>query len=122
MSASLSTDLDVLERLNDDYIASVRHPNARRFAEILGDDFLCSLPDGSLIDRAAFLDRIAHAPAMTDLRVHDLTIRVLGDVAIVHARTSFSHPDGTPGSGRYTDVWARRDGRWLAVAAQFSRQ
>lgn len=122
MSASLSTDLDVLERLNDDYIASVRHPNARRFAEILGDDFLCSLPDGSLIDRAAFLDRIAHAPAMTDLRVHDVTIRVLGDVAIVHARTSFSHPDGTPGSGRYTDVWARRDGRWLAVAAQFSRQ
>jgi ketosteroid isomerase-like protein len=122
MSASLSTDLEVLERLNDDYISSVRYPNAGRFAEILGDDFLCSLPDGSLIDRAAFLDRIAHAPAMTDLRVYEVMIRVLGDVAIVHARTSFSHPDGTPGSGRYTDVWARRDGHWLAVAAQFSRQ
>jgi ketosteroid isomerase-like protein len=122
MSVSLSTDLEVLERLNDDYIASVRQPNARRFAEILGDDFLCSLPDGSLIDRAAFLDRIAHAPAMTDLRVYEVMIRVLGDVAIVHARTGFSHPDGTPGSGRYTDVWARRDGHWLAVAAQFSRQ
>ena len=90
--------------------------------EILGDDFLCSLPDGSLIDRAAFLDRIAHAPAMADLLVHDVNIRVLGDVAIVHARTSFSHPDGTPGSGRYTDVWARRGGHWLAVAAQFSRR
>jgi len=122
MSASLTTDLEVLERLNDDYIASVRHPDTRRFAEILGDDFLCSLPDGSLIDRAAFLDRMAHAPAMTDLRVHDVNIRLLGDVAIVHARTSFSHPDGTPGSGRYTDVWARRDGHWLAVAAQFSRR
>jgi len=122
MSASLTTDLEVLERLNDDYIASVRDPDARRFAEILGDDFLCSLPDGSLIDRAAFLDRIARAPAMTDLNVHDVNIRLLGDVAIVHARTSFSHPDGTPGSGRYTDVWARRGGHWLAVAAQFSRR
>lgn len=122
MSATLSTDLEALERLNDDYIASVRRPNAARFAEILGDDFLCSLPDGSLIDRAAFLERIAQAPAMTDLDVHDVNIRVLGDVAIVHARTTFSHPDGTPGSGRYTDVWARRHGQWLAVAAQFSRR
>ena len=122
MSATLSTDLELLHRLNDDYIASVRRPNAGRFAEILGDDFLWSLPDGSLIDRAAFLERIAQAPAMTDLDVHEVNIRVLGDVAIVHARTTFSHPDGTPGSGRYTDVWARRHGQWLAVAAQFSRR
>jgi hypothetical protein len=30
-------------------------------------------------------------------------------------------PDGKPGSGRYTDVWARRNGRWLAVSAHVSR-
>ena len=65
---------------------------------------------------------ISHAPAMTDLHVHDVNVRILGDVAIVHARTTFTHPDGTPGSGRYTDVWARRNGHWLAVAAQFSRR
>ena len=122
MNASLSTDLEVLERLNDDYIASVRTPNAARFAEILADDFLCSLPDDSLIDRAAFLEQISTARRNADLQVHDVKIRVLDDVAIVHARTSFTHPDGTPGSGRYTDVWARRNGHWLAVAAQFTRQ
>jgi len=122
MSAILSTDLEVLERLNDDYIASARRPNAGRFAEILSDDFLCSLPDGSLIDRASFLERTANANPIADLEAHDVRIRVLGDVAIVHARTSFTHPDGTPGSGRYTDVWARRNGQWLAVAAQFSRR
>jgi hypothetical protein len=26
-----------------------------------------------------------------------------------------------PGSGRYTDVWARRHGRWLAVSAHVTR-
>ena len=35
-------DLDVLTKLNDDYIQSVQHSNVKRFDEILSDDFLCS--------------------------------------------------------------------------------
>jgi hypothetical protein len=49
-------------------------------------------------------------------------VRVMGDAAIIHARTSFSSADGRPGSGRYTDVWCRRNGRWLAAAAHFTRR
>ena len=52
----------------------------------------------------------------------DLNIRVMGDMAIVHARTTFALPGGTPGTGRYTDVWARRHGRWVAVAAHVTRR
>ena len=26
-----------------------------------------------------------------------------------------------PGHGRYTDIWAKRDGRWVAVAAHVTR-
>jgi hypothetical protein len=29
--------------------------------------------------------------------------------------------DGRAGAGRYTDVWARRNGQWLAVAAHVTR-
>ena len=29
--------------------------------------------------------------------------------------------DGTIGKGRYTDTWARRNGRWLCVSANVSR-
>ena len=36
--------------------------------------------------------------------------------------TAATLPDGTPGSGRYTDVWARRNGQWLAVAAHVTRK
>ena len=42
-------------------------------------------------------------------------------VAIIHARTSYTLPDGQSRSGRDTDVWARRDGRWLAVSAHVTR-
>ena len=44
-----------------------------------------------------------------------------GEVAILRARTTYVKPDGQPGAGRYTDVWARREGRWLCVAANVSR-
>ena len=52
---------------------------------------------------------------------HDVLIRRLGDVAIIHATTTYKRPEGQPGAGRYTDVWARQGGRWLAVSAHVTR-
>ena len=48
-------------------------------------------------------------------------VRLLGDVAIIHAATRYLKPDGGEGRGRYTDVWARRGGRWLCVSAHVTR-
>ena len=115
------TDLEVLEQLNRDYISSVQNSDVRRFDEILADDFLCSNPDGSLVDRAAFLAQTAKPVTITGLEARDVLIRIMGDVAIIHARTSYTLPDGRQGGGRYTDVWARREGRWLAVSAHVTR-
>uniref|UniRef100_UPI001953DB8F nuclear transport factor 2 family protein n=1 Tax=Streptococcus pneumoniae TaxID=1313 RepID=UPI001953DB8F len=53
------SDLDVLSQLNLDYINSVQNGDVARFGEILADDFFCSNPDGSLIDRAQFLEQTA---------------------------------------------------------------
>jgi ketosteroid isomerase-like protein len=115
------SELDILQDLNRDYIRSVQHSDVRRFDEILADDFLCSNPDGSLIDRAAFLKQTALPVAISNLEARDVVIRIMGDVAIIHARTTYTRPDGTDGAGRYTDVWARRGGRWLAVSAHVTR-
>ena len=116
-----AADRAALVALNQDYIRSVQNSDVRRFQEILADDFQCSLPDGSLIDRGRFLERTAQPPGITELQAHDVDVRVMGDFAIVHARTTFTASNGRPGSGRYTDVWARRNGRWLAVSAHVTR-
>jgi ketosteroid isomerase-like protein len=123
MPATTATrsDLDILQDLNRDYIRSVQHSDVRRFDEILADDFLCSNPDGSLIDRAAFLKQTAVPVVISNLEARDVVVRIMGDVAIIHARTTYTRPDGTEGAGRYTDVWARRGGRWLAVSAHVTR-
>jgi len=116
-----NTDLALLRDLNRDYIDSVQHSDVRRFDEILADDFLCSNPDGTLIDRAAFLAQTARPVTIANLTAHDVNIRLLGDIAIIHARTTYTTADGRAASGRYTDVWARRDGHWLAISAHVTR-
>ncbi len=114
-------DLARLQALNDDYIRSVQTSDVNRFDEILAADFLCSLPDGSLLDRVQFLDFTAKPVSITHLAAHDVVVRIIGDVAIIHARTTFTQADGRSGSGRYTDIWARRNGEWRAVAAHVTR-
>jgi ketosteroid isomerase-like protein len=118
---SMTSDLSKLLELNQDYIRSVQTSDVRRFEEILSDDFLCSLPDGSLIDRKRFLEQTAQPVRISNLEAHDVNVRLMGEFAIVHARTTYTGADGRPGSGRYTDVWARRNGRWLAVSAHVTR-
>jgi ketosteroid isomerase-like protein len=115
------SDLDTLIALNRDYIASVQSSDVRRFDEILAEDFYCSNPDGSLVDRAGFLKQTAQPVRISNLEAHDVNVRVMGPFAIIHARTTYTGPDGRAGTGRYTDVWARRDGRWVAVSAHVTR-
>jgi ketosteroid isomerase-like protein len=114
-------DQETLLALNRDYIRSVQTSDVRRFDELLAPDFLCSNPDGSLVDRDGFLKQTARPVTIANLEADDVNVRLFGDFAIVHARTTFTGADGRAGSGRYTDVWARRDGRWLAISAHVTR-
>jgi ketosteroid isomerase-like protein len=117
----MTSDTETLTALNRDYIDSVQNGNVRRFDEILAPEFYCSNPDGSLVDRAGFLSQTARPVTISGLAARDVIIRLLGDIAIIHARTTYTTADGAAGAGRYTDVWARRDGRWLAVSAHVTR-
>ena len=115
------SDLDALTVLNLDYIHSVQHGDVQRFEEILAEDFLCSNPDASLVDKKQFLARTARPVTISGLSAQVVRVRILGDVAIIHARTSYATADGEQRNGRYTDVWARRNGQWLAVSAHVTR-
>src|SRR6266436_3048906 len=61
------SDLDALTALNRDYIHSVQHGDVRRFDEILAEDFLCSNPDGSLVDKKQFLAQTARPVTISGL-------------------------------------------------------
>jgi len=96
-------DIAVLTALNHDYIASVQRGDVRRFDEILAADFLCSNPDGTLIDRAQFLAQTARPVTITGLVAEDVQVRLFGDLALIHARTRYRTADGEERQGRYTE-------------------
>src|SRR5580700_1722022 len=118
---ALRPDLTTLLELNREYIRSVQMSDVQRFREMLADDFLCSLPDGSIIDRERFLEQTAIPVKISNLEAHEVDVRLMGDFAIIHARTTYTAADGSAGAGRYTDVWARRNGTWLAVSEHVTR-
>ena len=114
-------DRETLEALNRHYIRSVQESDVRWFDEHLAPDFLNTNPDGSLVDRAGFLKQIAPPCPVANLDIEDVRIRIFGETAIIHARTTYKKGSGQPGAGRYTDIWARSDGRWRCVAAHVTR-
>ena len=117
--------LETLQDLNRNYVRSVLESDVRWFDANLAPDFVNSNPDGSLVTRAAFLKQVAAPCAVSKLRESDVHINLIGDVAIIYARTTYGKPDGKPdgkpGAGRYTDVWQLRQGRWFCVSANVSR-
>ena len=115
------SDHDTLLRLNEAYIRSVQAGDVAWFRDNLAEDFYCSNPDASLVDKAGFLAQTARPVTIRGLSISDVKIRELGDVAIIHARTHYQTPEGQQRSGRYTDAWVRRGGRWLAVSAHVTR-
>ncbi|MBX9701744.1 MAG: nuclear transport factor 2 family protein, partial [Acetobacteraceae bacterium] len=104
-------DRATLAALNTEYIRCVQAGDVAGFERILAADFRCSNPDGSLVDRAGFLAQTARPVTIRGLAARDVEIRLFGDVALIHARTEYETAAGERRQGRYTDAWARQDGR-----------
>jgi hypothetical protein len=87
---------------------------------ILADDFVHVLPVGfiSKEDHLAFLSK--HPNAFPGSKhFEDLRVRIYGEVAIAMGIVSTIHDSGTKAKRTaFTDVFVRRDGKWLAVNAQ----
>jgi ketosteroid isomerase-like protein len=119
--AETAADMPLLEELNRQYLSAAERSDAEWFAQNLTEDYLCSTVDGAIADRAAFLQRIGRQHPLRNFEAVDTRIRFVGELALVHAGFRYTHPDGRVGSGRYTDIYTRRNGRWLCVSAHFNR-
>lgn len=117
----ITSDQDQLERLNRDYINAIQSSDIERFEQLLAADFRCSNPDGSIVDRAGFLEQSAKPVTIKGLTAEEVEIRIFADSAIIHAITVYIDGLGEAKRGRYTDVWSKHDGAWLAVAAHVTR-
>src|SRR6267143_1918407 len=118
---SQTEDLETLNALNRGYLLAAEKSDVAWYAEHLAEDYRATNPDGSFVDKAGFLARIGRPHPVTGFRAPEVSIQRVGDVALIHARTTYIKADGQPGAGRYTDVWARRGATWTCVAANVTR-
>ncbi len=119
------TDRDVqvriLTELNRNYVRAIDEADTGWFEDHLAADFMNMNPDGALLDRTQFITQVGRGSSVRQLREQHVGIRLLGDFAFIHARTTFIKSDGQPGSGCYTDVWRCQEGRWACVSAHVNR-
>jgi hypothetical protein len=110
-----------LERLNEEYIDAFIGADVAWYRDHLADEFICIEADGSILDKAEFLRMSGEEPGVTRYELEDVRIRIYETVALVQATGRFTRADGSTGTSRYTDVYARRDEAWKVVTAQITR-
>jgi hypothetical protein len=110
-------DLAILEQLNLDYIHSDEASDAKRFSEFLAEDFIVQTP-GATRNREEYLEYIAKPRPIKNIALREVKVRILSDVALIHGRVTYTMiADGAEQDALYTDVYQKREGTWVCVAA-----
>lgn len=118
--ASISQTLQALEQ---EWLNAEKNHDAAAFEKIVADDWVAITPDGkrqTKADRAAEI-KSAH---ITSATLGDMNVRVFGDTAVVTGTDDeVTVENGKKSSEHYvwTDVFVKRNGKWLAVASQTAR-
>jgi ketosteroid isomerase-like protein len=106
-----------LRKIEDDWAKAMVSRNVDTIRRFEAPEYVYITPDGKIRDRQEDLASLRHS-AFTDVSFSDMQVRVYGDTAIV---SGVGHLQGTDngkdvsGDYRFTDVFAKQDGRWQAV-------
>ena len=107
--------------LNKAYIRSILAGDVAWFREHLAEEFICIESDASVVDKAAFLLKIAEEPTVASYELSDVAVSFYGDCALVRATGAWVAKNGSSGISRYVDVYARSGQEWRVVSAQITR-
>jgi len=115
--AAISQTLQAMERA---WLDAEKNHDAAAFEKIAADDWIAITPDGKSQTKA---ERSAEIKAShtTSATMGNMKVRVFGDTAVVTGTDDeIAMEDGKKSTGHYvwTDVFVKRNGRWLAVASQ----
>lgn len=91
----------------------------------LADDYVSTFPDGEVFDRKGEIDALrSGAIALSAMAPREMQVRVYGETAVITGRSAIqARVDGQEVTGelRFTDIWVKQAGHWLAVASQVTR-
>ena len=116
-----SSDADSLKALNAMFIHGSMTKDTANLKRIFADDFILVNPSGQRRTKQDILNGLASAyPHFLSCEVDTVSIRLFGTIGLVNARAVFTTEENgkkTTGKTDYLDVYEKRRGRWVAVAA-----
>jgi len=109
-----------LENLERELVAAIARGDLATYDRIVADDYVAFEASGKESPKAEIMASYrSGARRYTNLEIFDVKARIYGDTAVVTAKTRGLRKEGdrdVPNRVRYVRVFARRDGRWRAVA------
>jgi ketosteroid isomerase-like protein len=115
----------VVLQVQREWMEAIRDKDAATLDRILADDYIYTDSRGGVTNKADSLRKTNnHNDRMKAFHTSEETARVYGDMAIVTGRLRVEGIAGGQAYDaevRFTDILARIDGRWRAVAAHASR-
>lgn len=97
----------------------------KTLATLLGDDLVYTHSSAAVDSKASYLESLTSGRVTYKvIKPTDLQVRVFGDLAIIHGVAAMNvdaNGQAIVNTLRFTDVWARRDGRWQMIAWQSTR-
>ena len=116
---------DSVKQLENDWADAVKAGDADKLGQILGDDWVGLGPDGSKETKATWTASVKSGTMkLTSYENGPMDVKVVGNVAVVQGSdTEKSMYKGKDTSGKYVwmDVFAKRDGKWVAVRSQMAQ-
>ena len=114
-----------LKQLETDWLKAEKAGDAARLGEIVADDWQDIYIDGSRGTRQTLVESVKSGKyKMESYEMGPMDVKVLGNVAVVQGSdTGKSITDGKEVSGKHvwTDVFAKRGGKWQAVRSQVAK-
>ena len=119
-SGSVEQELIKLENeWNDAWVKR----DVEAYARLLADDYISTNSYGDMMTKAQSIARLKSHENTISLIPHDFRVRVYGDAAVINFRLTYKNQvqgKESTGQDQLTDVWIKRSGRWLCVAAHSS--
>ena len=122
MTDSTDNTAEAILQIERDIMAAIKNKDTASLAPMLADDFIYRTHFGAESDKEGFLESIASMPLeILSLHGDELKVNLYGETAVLTGvqRAEARVPEGQTEDSAvaFTDVFARRDGRWLMVLA-----
>jgi len=113
-----SADIAAITQLNEDWIHNYVVKDSTVWNRIFADDFILITPGGKKMSKRDILS--TPFQPIGSAWVDTAEVQIHGSIGLIHARCRFTmlqETTLTKGMTDYLDVYEKRNGRWLAIAA-----